>query len=338
MSIYSALLEEKLIGILLTMKKIYVIVIGFLAFASISFGYDLLDLRIIPSFTTGRLLIDGYISEQNHTENGSRRRDRIRSMYPEWLHSGEVTIKLPHGEYKCNVNKGHFSTEILSPKSIQHISIYYKNEKLYSEIVNLPKDANYLVVSDVDDTILESSIGNMAKMVYKGMLLSVKKRKQIKGTSQLYKSLQNGNSKLGNPLFAYLSGSPAALSRSVKSFLKINEFPYGITIFKKSFWSSDTSLYKIKWLKNLSSKFQNYPMILFGDSGEKDPFIYNSFALQHPGVVKAIIIHEVTGRLARIKTLEWFKKKSEKTGCAYIIWNNEKELLSKMKKAGLLTK
>ena len=101
----------------------------------------------------------------------------------------------------------------------------------------------------------------------------------VEGTSKMYRMLQHGKSRLGKPLFAYLSGSPSALSRSIKKFLKVNSFPPGVTIFKKSFWSSDTPMYKLKWLKNLNMKFQGFPMLLFGDSGEKDPFIYSSFVL-----------------------------------------------------------
>jgi len=77
-------------------------------------------------------------------------------------------------------------------------------------------------------------------------------------------------------------------------------------------------------------------MVLFGDSGEKDPFIYNSFVKSNPGVVKGIIIHEVTGRPIKIKVLEEYKKRCEQTGISYIIWKNKRELRKKMLDAGLL--
>lgn len=318
------------------MKIKYSIVTLLIFFTTQIYGADLLDLRVIPDYRTNTMHIDGYISKGEHQKKGFNREARFKLLYPRWMKSGTVELHVGKNIYPCNVSKGRFSTDVSRDKNEDIVSVYFRNKLLYSETFSFPDSFHYLLVSDIDDTILDSSILSFRQMVYKALFKKATKRKCIPGTKDLYSDLSNFASPLGHPLFIYLTGGTTALSRTVKKILKHNHFPSGVTIFKKSLWSRNTKEFKMLWLKFLAQRFSEKPFLLFGDSGQKDPFIYTSFALMYPKLVKGIIIHEVTNRPTRITALQNMKKQMAKKGIPFIFWVDINDLKKQMASANLL--
>ena len=256
-----------------------------------------------------------------------------------WLATGSVMVESAGRRCQANVVNGEFSGEI-AVKSLASftLSVFFGNDRLFSETFNFPEKADYIVVSDIDDTILVTEVTSKAKMVYNSLLKKFDKRRPVQDTPELYQQLSRGNSPLGKPHFVYLSSSPSFLSRLLKTFIQKHEFPQGTIILKKSLASGGHDSHKSGWLKKVAARYPGKPLVLIGDSGEQDPFIYSSFIdnSDYSSRVKGIIIHEVTNRPQKVQALEQISQNLEKRKIPFIFWNCIDNLKEKLQRWSLL--
>src|SRR3546814_6066391 len=65
-------------------------------------------------------------------------------------------------------------------------------------------------------------------------------------------------------------------------------------------WSSDVCSsdlakdHKLALIRNMLELYDQFPFVLIGDSGQRDPEIYAQVVREHPGRVAAIYIRDVT--------------------------------------------
>jgi phosphatidate phosphatase APP1 len=110
---------------------------------------------------------------------------------------------------------------------------------------------------------------------------------------ELYNSLVAGK----NPIF-YLSSSPWNLYDFLTDFLDTNQLPGGpllltdLGVKDKRFFPSHRE-HKISFLRELLTTY-SYPVVLIGDTGQKDPEIYLEIAQQFPGRVKVIYLRDAS--------------------------------------------
>lgn len=150
--------------------------------------------------------------------------------------------------------------------------------------------AGLAVVSDVDDTVLDSQITDKSKMVKNALLRSTWELVTFPDAPQVLS--QFGKDK---PVF-YLSGSPWGFHSRIASFFARVGLPMGTIILKR--FSSEPLLdqmgFKYPHLLDIAKALPEKKLILFGDSGEKDPEIYARLRSEQPSRVEQIYIHLVT--------------------------------------------
>lgn len=308
--------------------KIKIIIVSLIfCFPNLIFAADLFDLRVFPDFNTSKVEFAGTITTGSLKEDPSSKRSRLKGLFGEWMASDSVQIFCENRHVSARVKNGEFSGQ-LQVKDLKNfrLKVLHRDQIIYSEVFKFPQKADFLVVSDIDDTILLTEVSSMLKMTYNSMLKDFSKRKAIEGTPELYRQFSQNCKDLGKPHFIYLSSSPAFLSRSLKSFLRRHSFPQGTIILKKSLENDGHENHKSSWLKKISARYPGRPMILLGDSGEKDPEIYRDFH-SIPGNsdrIKAVIIHEVTKEAETISRLDIIKKSMGKT--PFIYWSSAAEL------------
>jgi phosphatidate phosphatase APP1 len=152
------------------------------------------------------------------------------------------------------------------------------------------------VISDIDDTVLDSQVRSKRKLVWKVLTSNARKLKTFAGAPELYRAL----AKKGYPI-VFVSGSPINLYTRLRRFFGLRGFPAAPLMLKNlgRGEGSDSLLeqqaYKLKRIDEVAALLPGYRLILIGDSGEKDPEIYARAAKKRPKQVKAILIHDVTG-------------------------------------------
>lgn len=146
------------------------------------------------------------------------------------------------------------------------------------------------VVSDIDDTLLDSQVTDKAKMAANAIVRSTW---ELRTFPEAEKKLSAAAKQ--EPVF-YLSGSPWGFHDRIGSFLARQGFPKGVLILKR--FSSEPLLdqmaFKYPHLKEILDSLPKRRFLLFGDSGEKDPEIYARLRQEMPGRVERIFIHHIT--------------------------------------------
>ena len=149
-------------------------------------------------------------------------------------------------------------------------------------------DAAFGVVSDVDDTILETGVQRVGEMVRQTVTGSALTRTPFPGAPELYRDLAHG----GNPVF-YVSSSPWNLHAFLLGFLRHRAFPLGPVLLRDLLGGVAGREQKAGRIEEVLDLHPGLPFVLIGDSGEKDPEVYAEIVRSRPGRVLAVYIREV---------------------------------------------
>jgi phosphatidate phosphatase APP1 len=148
--------------------------------------------------------------------------------------------------------------------------------------------ARFGVISDVDDTILETGVQRMGQMVRQTLTGSALTRTSFEGAPELYRDLAVG----GNPFF-YVSSGPWNLFTFLVAFLEHRGFPRGPILLRDLLGTSAGREAKSVRLNEILDLHPQLRFVLLGDSGEHDPKIYADLVRAYPGRVLAVYIREV---------------------------------------------
>lgn len=150
------------------------------------------------------------------------------------------------------------------------------------------------IISDIDDTIKVSSVGNKKKLLINTFLEDFV---AVENMAAFYSHMNRA----GDIAYHYVSSSPVELYPLLKEFLISTGYPLGsIHLREATNWKNIISFSKIskkhKYM-NIKRILQAYPkrsFLLIGDSSENDAEIYADFKQNFPNQVVAIIIRNVT--------------------------------------------
>ncbi len=149
-------------------------------------------------------------------------------------------------------------------------------------------DARFGVVSDIDDTILETGVQRVGRMVRQTFTGSALTRTPFPGAAELYRDLAAGT----NPVF-YVSSSPWNLHAFLLAFLRHRGFPLGPVLLRDLLGGATGPEQKPGRIQEVLDLHPRLRFVLIGDSGEKDPEIYAEVVRTNPGRILAVYIREV---------------------------------------------
>ncbi len=161
-------------------------------------------------------------------------------------------------------------------------------------------DARFGVISDIDDTILQTGVQRVGLMVRQTLTGSALTRTPFEGAPELYRDLAAGT----NPVF-YVSSSPWNLHPFLVGFLRHREFPMGPLLLRDLLGDGSGREQKHGRIREVLDAHPQLRFVLVGDSGEKDPEIYADIVRACPGRILAVYIREVRldpgdGRVERV--------------------------------------
>ena len=180
------------------------------------------------------------------------------------------------------------------------LQVDYRDEtsRAVGHVLMPPANARFAVVSDIDDTVIQTDAANLLKALANTFLGNAKTRMPFDGVAELYHALQNGGGSTPlNPIF-YVSNGPWNLYDFLSEFMAHNELPKG-PIFLRDYgldsekWIKDDQ-HKEETIARLMAAYPDLPFILIGDSGEKDPEIYQRVSRKYGDRLLAIYIRDVS--------------------------------------------
>jgi phosphatidate phosphatase APP1 len=283
-------------------------------------------IQILPYRTYGtlnRLYLKGRVLEDERIA-GATEKDTILNnllnMYKRF-ESDEVAgarLRAVFGEEEQHTvtdREGYFHFDLLPETPVVAASLWHQVnleiveiKKPYdtgitasAEVMIPPPDAEYGIISDIDDTIVRTSATDMLAMARTVFLNNAKTRMPFAGVSEFYKSLQLGrNGQRNNPFF-YVSSSPWNMYDLLRDFLDLNEIPAG-PLLLRDFGITNNAVFqsggghmghKFKEIERILMTYPHLNFVLVGDSGQEDPKIYREVAVRFPGRILAIYIRDV---------------------------------------------
>ncbi|QDV40934.1 hypothetical protein Enr13x_07720 [Stieleria neptunia] len=168
-----------------------------------------------------------------------------------------------------------------------------------SKVMAVPDEAEFVLISDVDDTILHTgatNIGTMAKLTF---FSNARTRAPLPGVAGWYEAMHrssdDGNPT--NPLF-YVSSSPWNLYDLLQDFIEVNAIPEGPILLRDLGFDDNKFLkgghdHKLDKVRRLMHEYPNLPFVLSGDSGQEDARLYATAAAEFGSRIKAIFIRDI---------------------------------------------
>lgn len=167
----------------------------------------------------------------------------------------------------------------------------------YGEVFVPPPDSRFVVISDIDDTVVHTGVGNALMMMWRMFVLDAQARTAFPGVSALYRGLHGRDR---NPIL-YVSRGPWSLYEVLDEFFALNEIPVGPILFLRD-WGLTlqhplprrAEEHKLALIREMLTVYDDLPFILVGDSGQHDPEIYADIVAEHPGRIMAVYIRDVS--------------------------------------------
>ena len=168
-----------------------------------------------------------------------------------------------------------------------------------------PDTARFAVISDMDDTVLQSHVTSLTQAIRTTILGNSRTRLPFPGVAAFYRALRagaGGNER--NPIF-YVSSSPWNLYDLLVEFLELQGIPSGPVTLRD--WDINRSAigsgrlhgFKDAAIREIMDAYPAMPVILIGDSSQRDPEIYREVVREYPDRVLAVYIRDVRRTVER---------------------------------------
>ncbi|TPE46158.1 App1 family protein [Pontibacter mangrovi] len=267
-------------------------------------------------YVKGRVLTDKGIT---HSEENDTTWENLLNMYRRFesdeIPNARVQLCLQNEEHHITTDQeGYFVMNLKPEKPLQLEDIWHPIDIALTDapvhnfepgitetayVLVPPPDAEYGIISDIDDTIVRTGATSLLQTGRNVLLNNAHTRIPFHGVSQFYRSLQLGrNGKRNNPFF-YVSSSPWNNYDLLYHFLELNEIPQGPLLLRdfgideNKLGHSDHMSHKYKEIENILITYPHLNFVLIGDSGQQDAPIYHEVVKNYPGRIMAIYIRDV---------------------------------------------
>ena len=182
--------------------------------------------------------------------------------------------------------------------------------------------ATFGVVSDMDDTVLQSEVTSFLRAARMVLLENALTRLPFPGVAAFYRALERGATGAeANPIF-YVSSSPWNLYDVIDEFLDAQRIPTGPILLRD--WdlgrlTERHARHKSAAIREILETYPALPFLLIGDSGQEDPEIYTELVREHPGRIRAVYIRNVTPHAERTARIQALAREVAESGSTLVL-------------------
>lgn len=215
-------------------------------------------------------------------------------------------------------SEGYFSVEFAAPglaAGWHEIQLQLLDTPAHEtgKVLVPPADAKFGVVSDLDDTVIQSDVTRKIRMLVKLALSNARTRKPFQGVAAFYRALHQGR----NPFF-YVSKSPHNLYSPLVEFLEHQQLPAG-PVLLRDYGARMMKDHKTRAIERILTTYPALDFILIGDSGEQDPEIYTDILSRFPERIRVIYIRSIDRSPQRLKAIEKLVEQVASTKCQLVL-------------------
>ena len=279
-------------------------------------------------YIKGRLLADRGLTTQTATDTRWQNfRSMVRRFNSREVAGADLVAELPDGsQHLVTTDDEGYFTLIIEPEALP-APVAYLWYPVPVRVTRLPRafrpplavvqgaakvlvpppTAEFGVISDIDDTVFETSATNVLKMLGRTLLSNAHSKLPFVGVAEFYRRLQRGRTGRPDNPFFYVSSSPWNLYDVLDEFLGIHNMPPGPLLLRDLGISRPKTpppagvtgsaaihfAHKLHEIDDVLNTYPALPFVLLGDSGQEDARIYREVVRRHPGRIHAIYIRDV---------------------------------------------
>ena len=189
-----------------------------------------------------------------------------------------------------------------------------------------PPEARFVVISDIDDTVMLTGVANKAKMMWRLFVQGAESRVAFPGVAALYRALHGGvGGNEHNPML-FVSRGPWSIYEVLERFFRLHRIPVGPILFLRE-WGLTLQRplprraedHKRDLILAMLRRYDELPFLLIGDSGQHDPETYARIVEEHPGRVLAVYIRNVGPGEAREGEIDELARRTTEAGCPLVL-------------------
>ena len=226
-----------------------------------------------------------------------------------------------------------------------HLEVERDEERAEAEgLVYIPPEhASYVVISDIDDTVMHTGVANRAKMLWRLFVQGAESRTAFPGVADLYRGLHGGASgEDGNPML-YVSRAPWSIYEVLEAFFRLKGIPEGPVLFLRE-WGFTLQRplprkakdHKRDLIDQMLLRYRDLPFVLIGDSGQHDPEIYAGIVREHPRRVAAVYIRDVDDNAARAEEIRALGREMAEAGSPLLLTADSEDMAEHARDLGLM--
>jgi len=289
--------------------------IGFILLMGCTDGLARDEAEILISYGYGTMqnfVLEGRLAEQRPGRSPAGSDSWLRNFIRTLRTLREEEVNLPlrvsfasrEWSVKCD-SEGYYSLRGETPSQARPgwnplvVAADDGTARIDSEIVIVPVEDTIGIISDFDDTVIVSEVGNRARLLQHSLFENDLQRRPVAGMAEFFRGILARNPQpQAAPVF-YLTASPRQLQPGILAFLTRNGFPRGPIVAKKITDGSggdpllDQEAYKREHIERILADLPAVRFVLVGDDGERDPETYQAIRGRHPRRIEAIYIRRI---------------------------------------------
>lgn len=278
----------------------------------------------------------------------SRRRVLLESLsrfFTIEIPRARVLIRTPDGEHEVRADaEGYVDAVVDGPgfePGWREVGIGLADGTTSTaQVLVVDPRADVALVSDVDDTILETGLGRGLAFLRATLLTETKDRAPLPGSAALYRALTD--TAVPRPVF-YVSTSPWNLHSTLLEFIALRRFPLG-PLLLTDWGPGHGNLFRIGAREHKTGLIQrildDHPglgLVLVGDTGQLDPEIYAAVAESAPERIRAIYVRRTAAwDVRRDREVRALAKRITALGVPMLVVNDSTEIAEHAARIGLL--
>ncbi|MFO7537501.1 MAG: phosphatase domain-containing protein [Chloroflexota bacterium] len=201
-----------------------------------------------------------------------------------------------------------------------------------------PQTAQFGVISDLDDTVLQSHVTHLLKMARTVFMGNARTRMPFPGVAAFYRALEEGTAAAtaGSPEWShnalfYLSSSPWNLYDLIVDVFRLQKIPLAPIFLREWGVAPDTlpighRRHKLAVMHQLFDFYPDLPFILLGDCGQEDPEIYHQIVHDYPERILAVYIRSVSRSDRRRESVQKLASEVAAAGSTLLLTDSTLEM------------
>ncbi|NIC06848.1 App1 family protein [Billgrantia bachuensis] len=281
--------------------------------------------------------------------------DVVRRIFRHGL--PEVDVKVSLGENVATVTTdrdGYFDVHMPLEAPLPANSAWHHAElhvvlpgvepvQSFTEVYIPPAEADLLVISDIDDTVMYTGVTNKLRMLHRLFVKRAHQRMAFPGVAAFYQALHVGRSGKARRPILYVSRGPWSIYEMLEEFFQLNRIPVGPILFLREWgiswrkpWPRRAEDHKYDLIQHMLSMRDELPCVLIGDSGQHDPEVYTRIVHKYPERIRAVYIRRVERKPERERAINRLRDEILHTNCNLVLADDSLAMAEHAFRQGLI--